>query len=322
MLVSRASLLILVALTLAACDLSGADAVSDAAPANEAVVAEPLFGQSSSAPFLESYVGFAVIGHSNAVGKGDSLISQDSTIIPANVAFQFRRNPAGFIPLRDPVGTANTGSAWPSFAREFYDQTCRGTFIVPIAQRGSFLALESNWRGTDNYWSRSEDPDDHYHRLLMGVSYQAFTAASAQGGSRVSWGGVLMWLGNGDAEKLTEQPIYEDSVYTVFARSLTNFLDAYAEDFGVGKVYIITDIREIVGNHLVDHPEFQEIRQAQRDVCATHPFCVLASDEGYTYPIEQYEDRKHLNQYGLLGIGRSSAASAAAEIGALPGCNG
>lgn len=308
---------------LAACDVAPASPESlrapDAAPPSALLFSD---AASSEAPFLESYVGFAMVGHSNAIGKGDSLESWSSTPLPPNVAFAFERATGTFVPMRDPVYTANTGSAWPAFAQEFHDQTCRGSFLVSVGQRGSTLTREADVSNIVKYWVPSENPADYYHRLLLPTVQRAYDEALAQGGSRVQWGGALMWLGVPDSRFLGPHPVYADSVYTLYHRALMTFLDAYQEDFGIGKVYIITDVREIVNGVPVDHIPYQEVRQATRDACAAHPLCVLASDEAYTYPASDYQDASHLNQGGLIKIGQSAARGVAEDIGALPGCNG
>lgn len=77
---------------------------------------------------------FIIVGQSNSVGQGSSA----SSPIAANGLY-IAGGGAISSPLADPVGTANTGSAWPSFSNEWFNQTGRRSAFIEAASVGTAL---------------------------------------------------------------------------------------------------------------------------------------------------------------------------------------
>lgn len=88
---------------------------------------------------------FLVAGQSNAMGAGDST---ESPIPYDDTAFEYVVATGTFRPLRDPVGGAVSGSAWPAFARKWYELTGRTLALVSTAEGNtpnSKLIRDRNW---------------------------------------------------------------------------------------------------------------------------------------------------------------------------------
>ncbi|OWQ54779.1 hypothetical protein CEE60_07210 [Stenotrophomonas maltophilia] len=98
-------------------------------------------GSGSLEPHLPTeFVVFVIAGQSNAQGIG---YPPRSPSIPAGVAYQYSANV--LVPLvGDPVGNADTASAWPSFVNEFYRRTSMGVVLVPAAAGNSGLTLAAS----------------------------------------------------------------------------------------------------------------------------------------------------------------------------------
>jgi hypothetical protein len=100
---------------------------------------------------------FTIAGQSNAAGRGNSAqspLSQSGYYIDAYWA----NNPSAIINwIRDPVGVngvtldaANTGSAWPAFADEYFKQTGRYAVFGHCAKGGSSIFNSIQWSPTEN----------------------------------------------------------------------------------------------------------------------------------------------------------------------------
>lgn len=98
---------------------------------------------------------FVVAGQSNAVGMGDS----SSSVRPVpQTAFEYRYRGNRLVELNDPTGAnelffqpANTGSAWPAFAREYHSSTGKKVVVVPAARGGSSCHYKAELKG-DGTW--------------------------------------------------------------------------------------------------------------------------------------------------------------------------
>ncbi|MDW3058297.1 sialate O-acetylesterase [Vibrio sp. 1978] len=81
---------------------------------------------------------FVVVGQSNAEGRGESYSSPSC---PTGLYF----NGSDLLRLSDPVGGANSGSMWPSFANEWHSQTGKRAVIIDYAVGGTTLSNDGEW---------------------------------------------------------------------------------------------------------------------------------------------------------------------------------
>lgn len=130
---------------------------------------------------------FLIGGQSNAQGYGNSALSPDPI---SGTVYQFTN---GAITIgNDPIGNANTGSAWPSFGITYYTITNNLVCFVPSAFPGSSQTAAASiglgtWDTTGTLW------DTSVARLQA-----AMTALTAQGYSP-TFKGVLWGQGEQDA---------------------------------------------------------------------------------------------------------------------------
>lgn len=92
---------------------------------------------------------FIVVGQSNAEGRGTTASTENA---PVGTAFEL--SPTAILPLADPVGGSATGSAWPSFAKDWQANTGANVAIIEVATGDSSVADNSN---TAKSWTRGGD---------------------------------------------------------------------------------------------------------------------------------------------------------------------
>lgn len=105
-------------------------------------------GSSASKVDTATYDVFLIGGQSNAQGHGDSTLS--TTIVPGTALMYYNGK---ILPLKDPVGNAIYGSAWPAFALRYYKLTGHKLLFVPRAKGGSAMCFQSD--GGNGRWSGS-----------------------------------------------------------------------------------------------------------------------------------------------------------------------
>ncbi|MER9174598.1 sialate O-acetylesterase [Mesorhizobium sp. M0955] len=153
---------------------------------------------------------FLIAGQSNAVGQGDS-----GPTIPSGVAKQYYSSALTNI-VSDPVGNASTGSAWPAFAKKFFELTGCGVIFVPTAVSGSAQAAAAD-RGS-GHWDVGG--------TLYGASVIALNAALvAVEAASLAWqlGGILWVQGEADAIQITSAITTDSVYYSALDAMLTRF---------------------------------------------------------------------------------------------------
>ncbi|TIL91707.1 MAG: sialate O-acetylesterase [Mesorhizobium sp.] len=153
---------------------------------------------------------FVIGGQSNAVGQGDS-----GPTITAGIAKQYYSSALTDL-ASDPVGNANTGSAWPAFANKFFNLTGCGMVFVPTAVSGSAQAAAAD-RGA-GHWDVG---GVHY-----GASITKLNAAiAAVEAADLAWqlGGILWIQGEADAIEITTGTITDSVYYSALDAMVTRF---------------------------------------------------------------------------------------------------
>jgi hypothetical protein len=144
-------------------------------------------------PTIREWVMFAIAGQSNAV-----FVSTDglSEVIPAGQAKQYYASALTEV-RQDPIGNANTKSAWPMFANTFTALTGLGVIFVPVAVVASGLYGTGTGGGT---WNATG--------TLRGTAVaqiQAAQAAADAAGLAWRMGGILWSNGESDGDQAVTQ---------------------------------------------------------------------------------------------------------------------
>lgn len=145
---------------------------------------------------------FLAAGQSNGVGQGDSSAA---VLCTTGTAFEYYFSRDTLLALKDPVGRrelqfekANSGSAWPAFAKTYHDLTGSEVIIAQAARGGSscHYKAEINNCGT---W------DNRGKMLLFDSAVIKASAASRKTGMPVA--GILWSQGERDANAINAQEL-------------------------------------------------------------------------------------------------------------------
>lgn len=213
------------------------------------------------------FVMFLIAGQSNAQGWGQRTLSPG---IPDGWAFQYYNGNLTRI-TADRVGNANSGSAWPAFAVEFYRRTGLGVIFVPTAVGNSGLTAKAS-RGSagGSGESQSWSPTG---ALRSNAAEQVRAAKLAATASGLAWrfGGVLWSQGERDSRCLptsTSNPglITEQEYLDTFDGLLAYF----NEQFGDSKW---PWIMSMTGGDTegIDSAGLTSMREMQRLITRTRP---------------------------------------------------
>ena len=243
---------------------------------------------------------FVVAGQSNALGRGDAVLSPPT---PRGRAYAW--GPGGRLNhLRDPVGRARTGSAWPTFTDTLLEHGALAVTIVPCAVGGTGLLP-----GTDlghGEWSPEGD--------LLDVAVSRGQAAAAELAQR-GWRPrvhVVWHQGERDARRFADDP-------DLGQRYQAALVDLYAR-FARGlrmprlRVYVCRVGRRADGRF---EAAYAAVREAQDRACAdedglrmVYRGCVRFPERGFMNP-----DGIHYDQRGLNRMGARAGDAVAADLG-------
>jgi len=235
---------------------------------------------------------FLAAGQSNAVGMGDSTASIHCT------ALEYRYSGDALVPLKDPVGCnelqfqkANSGSAWPAFAKAYHALTGTEVVVVAAARGGSschYKAELSNYGTWDN---RGRLP-------LFDSAVIKTRAAARKTGLQVA--GILWSQGERDANAVNAQQLSAEE----YEQQLTLLINQFRAALGEVNFYIIQTGYYL--NHAT--PGFDAIRKAQENVAGKmkHVFIVYRETGGFEKK-GWMKDEIHYNQTALNDIGAAVA---------------
>ena len=253
-------------------------------------------------PVYTSYDVFVVAGQSNARGRGDSLLSP---VVPPGAGFEALHTRA-LVPLADPVGGANTGSAWPAFANAYAAATGRGVVIIGMAVGGSFQV----WLPGDSpaqTWDVRQS-DNLYVRSLPQI--QRALAALADRVINYRMTGWLWIQGGADAGRIDEGRLTAED----YGDGLKELTAAIAADFNVPTYLFMTgtDARgDTPGAAAVRR--VQELADALDEVVVVYRDAVTFPQKGWMQP-----DHIHWSQAGLNEAGTVGARAVAEHQRSLP----
>lgn len=255
-----------------------------------------------------------VIGQSNAEGRGTQATQ---TVVPAGVAFFF--NGSGLDDLSvlqtlgTPIGGADTGCAWPAFAKKWFERTGRRSIFVEAATGGSAMQAAAD-NGSGN-WDAGG--------TLYGASITALDACTAylDGiGATYVVRSALMALGERDAQGIdgaeagVTKAGYISAANNMFARFRTDIGNSFRlAIFQTGMLSTSS------GTVPADTTGFQQIRAAQNELAMQNRDVIMVYQGAVTFPSRgmMKADGIHNAQTGLNEMGETGACSLANHLPSL-----
>lgn len=243
---------------------------------------------------------FLVAGQSNAQGRApDSTLSPDTV---AGLAHEYTT--AGVVvQLADPVGNANAGSAWPSFANTLTGHSSVPMCISAAAVGGTWLLPEyGTTAGT--HWGEGSS------LFATSVSRGLATMAGlVSAGWEPTLRGILWSQGEWDGMSGNADPDLE-----------VKYKAALIALFGRYKTALsVPDLRFYVsrtGNHSNYPSGFSAVRAAQEAACAETPGMVMAYTGAIDYLAQgMMSDSFHYTQVGYNLMGDGMGTAVAVDIG-------
>ncbi|MGF6846528.1 hypothetical protein QFZ51_001763 [Chitinophaga sp. W3I9] len=243
---------------------------------------------------------FLAAGQSNAVGQGDSTASVHCT---AGTAFEYRFSGDTLLALKDPAGhrelqfeKANSGSAWPAFAKAYHDLTGSQVVIVPAARGGSSCHYKAELNNYGTWDNRGRLP-------LFDSAIVKARAAARKTGLPVT--GILWSQGERDANAINAQQLSPDE----YEQQLTWLINQFKAALGNQVNFYM-----IQTGHYLNHPAkgFDIVRKAQENVARKmkHVFIVYPQTDSFKEK-GWMKDEIHYNQTALNNIGAAVAKQVA-----------
>lgn len=259
---------------------------------NLIIILAMLFGQRV---LLQQRLLFLVAGQSNGVGQGD----RGESVNAAAIAYEYSYGKNSLKPLADPVGqdelhfqAANTGSAWPAFAKTFHSLTGKKLVLIPAARGGSSCSKKAELHNMGT-WDTSG--------MLPLFDSAIIKARAGMENTRLALSGIIWSQGERDANAINAGQLtvteYEQTLKELIAR----FRKAFARDVNF---YIIQT------GYYRNHPRkgFDEVRRVQESLAKSIKGVYLVYDK--TGDFEQkgwMKDDIHYSQAALNDIGAEIA---------------
>lgn len=233
---------------------------------------------------------FGIYGDSNGQGWGSSSLSPP---IISGAAYQYYNN-ALTNKTSDPIGNANTGSAWPAFANTWYTLTGRKVCFIPMGIPASTMNATADG-GFGNWDSTGTLLDTAIAR-----TQRAMVVLSAAGYAPL-FRGVLTGIGGNDALAINASTINQAAYITSF----TKFRARIRSAFGVKTPIYIHQLGKQVTGTDAGHAL---IRAAQ--VLATNADSltnIVFWNAQYFITRSLQTDQYHYSQSGYNEMGRIMA---------------
>lgn len=251
---------------------------------------------------------FLVAGQSNARGTG---VAAESPTPPDSAGYEWDNTE--FHELDDPVGPggtvyeAKTGSAWPAFVTEYYEQTSRPVVIISRAVGGTACQSEAA-DSSGNYWE--PDGDSDLYPPAVTWTNNALTELP-----EASFCGVLWSQGEEDAYDM--QSNVSGVSASGYESALRATIDGFQEDITETDdwTFWIFQTGHEAETYGGDSPEFQTIRDVQSRVASDRDDTAMAWTGAKDLPERGLMlDRSHYTQEGYNEMGRRGAQTIAATI--------
>lgn len=189
---------------------------------------------------------FIAAGQSNAEGRGDS------TAAPVVTNGSLEYTGSALVALDDPVGGADTGSAWPAFANAYFASTGRAVCISESAEGGT--GLMANTGGSDD-WSLTGG----LYAAAVTKGTNALTALAAAGHT-ATLRGVLWHQGERDSLGYTSPSTLQADYQAALTALHGRFEASFAQQMGF---YVFRLGRP----YTADDAGFVKVRAAQDAAC-------------------------------------------------------
>jgi hypothetical protein len=229
---------------------------------------------------------FIVAGQSNAKGQGLTASNVDS----GSYAYDFSSKTIK--KLKDPVGGATIGSAWPKFCADYTTSTLRKVIIIETAVNGSAQAAgasSDNWDTTGILYTQMLDKTNSRIERLN------------RDGVAVILRGILWVQGERDADQIDGAVINKATYKTALEGMITRL----QSDFSGIKLYISQTGTKNTG----DTSGFSDIRAAQSEVATASDFADLAFSGAVNFEASgKMADLFHYTTGGYEDVGAGMAS--------------
>lgn len=242
---------------------------------------------------------FIVAGQSNAAGY--VLNPYESAAYCAQM-WDYRPNVNALVPLKDPTNPrySDRGSAWPAFARQFFEITGRKSVILNAARGASYVTNHNA-----NTWYGADDENDL--RVIASTQYKACAAVLGTIGEDFELGGVLWIQGESETTGVGNGTItvseYEMGTLDVFRffREMTYISDLPIFMSQIGS-HRLTLTNESVAKG------YREIWNAQEKIARNNANVYLAfSGAKYFLEAGMMQDNVHYSHEGYRIVGDGMA---------------
>ncbi|WP_440133780.1 sialate O-acetylesterase [Chitinophaga sancti] len=235
---------------------------------------------------------FLAAGQSNAVGMADSAASVQC--VPGT-AFEYRYGANTLVHLKDPVGApdlkfenAQTGSAWPAFAKAYHELTGKKVVIVPAARGGSSCSYKAELEENGTW--------DTTGRLLLFDS-ALVKARAAMKLCKKPIAGILWSQGERDANAVNASQLTPAEYEEQFVKLIGRF----RKELGMKLPFYIIQTGHFTGHSNVG---FDGIRQAQEHVATRLKNVYIVYSQTTDFEKKGWmQDPIHYNQTALNEIG-------------------
>jgi len=258
---------------------------------------------------------FTVAGQSNAVG-----FASGGPSVSAGEFLEFdHKNEVINDPIGDPIQMAyseedsgssadqsSSGSAWPSFANEYYSQRGVTGAIVGTANGGSGVTDGASGLIT---WNATSGGSYSLLDQAVHATNEAITALE-NAGHTVNYRGILWHQGERDAQNIDDGSITKSDYDTAFR----NMIAEFRSQLGPGTPFWIFELGHPNSG---DTSGFQDIRDVQNSVVGDQSNTYMVSTIQKDFPEEgKMSDDLHYNQTGYNEMGTTGAGNVAANISA------
>ena len=245
---------------------------------------------------------FIVSGQSNAVGYSDDVYESAAY---CGQFWNWSEGVNALKPLKDPLTPLrNSGSAWPEFARRFFELTGRKVVFVNVAKGGAYVTNHAS-----NTWYGEDDVNEL--RVNATTQYTALTAALGTVETDYVLGGLLWIQGEAECSGVGSGTIqiseYKSGTLDVFRffRELTSKTDmpVFMSQIGYHRL-VLTNPSILSG--------YDQVQQAQVELANDNANVYLAyAGAKYFLDAGYMRDSVHYSQHGYNLVGAGMARSVA-----------
>lgn len=247
---------------------------------------------------------FIIAGQSNALGVGTAA---ESPLSPDGLWINGSNLP---IPLSDPLGNVNTGSAWPAFSNEWKSLTGRrSAFVYTAAVGASIVAPGTGWNSTGGLRSQAVAA---YNNAIVSLANASLELGNV----------YILWLqGEAEAQTYNGTTITEET-YRIATEDLGDYFKAQIpimQTMGLIHISGPTSNLGVAASEMSElHRRTQKIRAAQTLACENNINLTSIYNGSYHFVGRGLsKDGTHYNQTGYNLIGKMAARGLNGSLGGL-----